>query len=151
VGAMEIRTFDAADFEAVIDVWERCDLTRPWNDPARDIERKLAVDADGFLVGVVDGVIAATVMAGYDGHRGWVNYLGVDPEHRGVGHGEAMMSAAEQLLAARGCPKVNLQIRTANAGARRFYESIGYTLDDVVSMGRRLVDDDPGAGRDVLA
>lgn len=143
--ALEIRTFELADRTAVIDLWNRCDLTRPWNDPSNDIDRKCAVDRDGFLVGVVDGDVIATVMAGYDGHRGWINYLGVHPDHRGAHHGQSMMAAAEQLLTARGCPKVNLQIRTSNSDALRFYESIGYTLDDVVSMGRRLVDDQSGS------
>lgn len=138
---LEIRVFDDSDRTEVIELWHRCELTRPWNDPDRDIERKLVVDADGFLVGVLDGRVIATVMAGYDGHRGWINYLGVDPDHRGQRHGEAMMAAAERVLAARGCAKVNLQIRTSNAAAMGFYESIGYAFDDVVSMGRRLVQD----------
>jgi ribosomal protein S18 acetylase RimI-like enzyme len=141
VTALEIRTFEFADRGEVIDLWTRCDLTRPWNDPSTDIDRKCAIDRDGFLVGLVDGAVVATVMAGYDGHRGWINYLGVHPDHRGMRHGQSMMAAAEQLLAARGCPKVNLQIRTSNSEALHFYESIGYTHDDVVSMGRRLVDD----------
>lgn len=142
---LEIRPFDNADRDAVIELWQRCELTRPWNDPSSDIDRKCAVDPDGFLVGLIDGRVVATVMAGYDGHRGWINYLGVSPDHRGARHGEAIMAAAERQLAVRGCPKVNLQIRTSNSDALGFYESIGYTIDDVVSMGRRLVDDPPGA------
>lgn len=142
---LEIRPFDDADREQVIALWHRCELTRPWNDPSNDLDRKCAVDADGLLVGIVDGRVVATVMAGYDGHRGWINYLGVCPDHRGRRHGEAMMAAAERLLTARGCPKVNLQIRTSNTAALSFYESVGYVLDDVVSMGRRLVNDEPGA------
>lgn len=138
---LTVRAYTEGDRSAVVELWERCGLTRPWNDPDRDIDRKVAVDADGFLVGVVDGTIIATVMAGYDGHRGWINYLGVDPQLRGGGHGAAIMRAAEHLLAARGCPKVNLQIRSSNREAARFYESIGYVSDDVVSMSRRLVDD----------
>lgn len=138
-----IRPFVNGDADAVVAVWDACGLTRFWNHPGRDIERKLAIDREGLLVGVIDTVVVATVMAGYDGHRGWINYLGVHPEHRGGGLGEAMMRAAESLLASRGCAKVNLQIRTSNSAAVRFYESIGYSLDDVVSMGRRLIDDTP--------
>ena len=80
-------------------------------------------------------------MAGYDGHRGWINYLAVDPSAQGVGHGRTIMRAAEERLLELGCPKVNLQIRTSNVDAVAFYESIGYSPDDVVSMGRRLIED----------
>jgi ribosomal protein S18 acetylase RimI-like enzyme len=139
-----VRAFQPDDRLPVVSLWERCDLTRSWNAPDRDIDRKLSTDPDGFLIGLADGRVVASVMAGYDGHRGWVNYLAVDPDRRGTGWGRAIMGAAEALLADRGCPKVNLQIRTSNIAAVRFYESIGYTLDDVVSMGRRLVDDEAG-------
>lgn len=140
--ALVIRPFAEPDRAAVVELWTRCDLTRPWNDPGLDVDRKLAIDADGFLVGEVDGAIAASVMAGYDGHRGWINYLAVDPDRQGAGLARAMMDAAETLLADRGCPKINLQVRTSNGAALGFYEAIGYTVDDVVSMGRRLVDDE---------
>lgn len=137
-----VRSFEPDDRASVVSLWERCDLTRPWNDPNHDIDRKLTNDPAGFLVGLCDGRVVASVMAGYDGHRGWINYLAVDPDRRGAGWGRAIMVAAEDRLAERGCPKVNLQIRTSNIAAVRFYESIGDTLDDVVSMGRRLVDDE---------
>lgn len=140
---LTIRTFAETDREYVVELWRRCDLTRPWNDPHRDLDRKLAVDPDGLLVADIEARIVATVMAGYDGHRGWINYLAVDPDAHGRGIGAAMMAAAEELLAARGCPKVNLQVRSSNAAAAAFYEAIGYRLDDVVSYGRRLVDDRP--------
>ncbi len=125
-----------------MDLWARCGLVVPWNDPDRDIDRKLAVDPEGLLVGSLDDTLVATVMAGYDGHRGWVNYLAVDPAHRGAGLGAAMMAAAEQRLATLGCPKVNLQVRSANTEAAGFYRAVGYREDDVVSFGRRLVSDD---------
>lgn len=142
-GALVVRSFEATDRAALIELWRRCDLTRPWNDPDRDIDRKLTHDGELLLVGLVDGELVATVMAGYDGHRGWVNYLGVDPSARAAGHGAAMMRAAEVRLRELGCQKLNLQIRTSNLDAVRFYESIGYSMDDVVSMGRRLIDDAP--------
>lgn len=139
----EIRPFAPGDRPTVVELWARVDLTRPWNDPERDIDRKLAVDPAGFLVATVDDRLVGTVMAGYDGHRGWINYLAVDPDARGQGLGARLMNAAEELLAARGCPKVNLQVRTSNVAAVDFYRAIGYEVDDVVSFGRRLVDDEP--------
>ena len=88
------------------------------------------------------GRIVGTVMAGYDGHRGWINYLAVDEEQRRRGIGRALMAAAEEELVALGCPKVNLQIRTGNAEALAFYERLGFGRDDVVSVGKRLERDD---------
>ena len=117
-------------------------LTRPWNDPYKDIERKLLQQPELFLVGVVDDEVVATVMAGYEGHRGWMNYLAVHPEQRRRGFGRAIMLAAEQRLAERGCPKINLQIRRGNDAAIGFYRALGYREDAVVSMGRRLEQDD---------
>ncbi len=142
---MEIRSFASADTESVIALWRACELVRPWNDPRRDIERKLEVEPELLLVGVLDGRIVGTVMAGYEGHRGWLNYLAVDPDHRGRGYGRLLVHSAEERLASRGCPKVNLQVRTENAAAIGFYQHLGYRVDDVVSMGRRLVEDGPGA------
>jgi ribosomal protein S18 acetylase RimI-like enzyme len=141
---MDIRPFQIADEAAVIALWQRCGLTRPWNDPAKDIRRKLCVRPDLFLVGVLDGKVVATVMVGYDGHRGWINYLGVAPEQRRQGLGRAIMAEAERLLREAGCPKINLQVRTTNQGVLEFYKSIGYALDDVVSLGKRLEHDGPG-------
>jgi ribosomal protein S18 acetylase RimI-like enzyme len=141
---MEIRPFQIADEAAVVSLWQRCGLTRPWNDPAKDIRRKLRVRPDLFLVGVLGGEVVATVMVGYDGHRGWINYLGVAPERRRRGLGRAMMAEAERLLREAGCPKINLQVRTTNQGVIEFYKSIGYALDDVVSLGKRLEHDGPG-------
>lgn len=140
---LTVRAFEPSDRDAVVRLWRRCDLVRPWNDADLDIDRKLAVDPGGFLVGVdpSSGDVVACVMAGYDGHRGWINYLAVDPDRQGTGAGRTIMVAAERLLAERGCPKVNLQIRTSNPDAITFYRRIGYVVDDVVSMGRRLVDD----------
>lgn len=137
-----IRPFRRDDRDALVELWRRCGLTRPWNDPNLDIDRKLAVDPDGLLVAEADGQVVGSVMAGYDGHRGWVNYLAVDPSQRGVRLGARLMDAAETLLRARGCPKLNLQVRTSNTSAFAFYEAIGYERDEVVSFGRRLVDDD---------
>jgi len=142
---MQIREFASADEEAVVDLWRKSDLVRPQNDPRKDIARKLRVRPDLFLVGLIDGRIVACVMAGYEGHRGWLNYLAVDPDHRHRGLGRILVTEAERRLKEAGCPKVNLQIRRSNAGAIDFYRKIGYDVDDVVSMGKRLVPDLPGS------
>jgi ribosomal protein S18 acetylase RimI-like enzyme len=139
---VDIRAFEVADTDAVVALWHACDLTRPWNDPHRDIARKVAVDDGLFLVRVVDGAVVGTVMAGYDGHRGWINYLAVAPDRRAEGHGHALMSEAEARLAALGCPKVNLQVRDTNVDVLAFYERLGYVVDAAVSMGKRLVSDE---------
>ena len=139
---MLIRAFRTSDEQAVIDLWQRCELTRPWNDPRKDIARKLRVNPEMFLVGEIHGKIVATVMAGYDGHRGWINYLAVDPEHQREGLARAIMQEAERLLREAGCPKINLQVRSSNAGVIEFYRRIGYAMDDVVSMGKRLESDE---------
>jgi ribosomal protein S18 acetylase RimI-like enzyme len=142
---MEIRPFQTGDEEAVVALWRRCDLVRSWNDPFKDIRRKLAVRPDMFLVGVLDGRIIACVMAGYEGHRGWLNYLAVDPEHQRHGHARAIVEEAEKLLRQAGCPKINLQVRTSNQGVIEFYRKLGYSVDDVLSMGKRLERDEAPA------
>ncbi len=139
---MHIRPFLEADEAAVIALWEACGLTRSWNDPRKDVARKLAVQREWFLLGEEDGRVVASVMAGYDGHRGWVNYLAVAPGARLRGHARALMAEVERLLAAAGCPKINLQVRTSNAAVVAFYRSVGYAQDDVVSLGRRLIADE---------
>jgi ribosomal protein S18 acetylase RimI-like enzyme len=139
---MEIRPFRDADEDAVVALWSRCGLVRPWNDPRKDVDRKRRVQPELFLVGVMDGTIVATAMAGYDGHRGWINYLAVDPSLRRQGLARAMMSEAETRLRALGCPKINLQIRGDNREAIAFYERIGFKNDEVVSLGKRLERDD---------
>jgi ribosomal protein S18 acetylase RimI-like enzyme len=139
---MQIRPYQIEDKEAVVSLWRCCDLIRPWNDPSKDIQRKLAVRPDLFLVGLLDGRIIACVMAGYEGHRGWLNYLAADPEYQRRGFARAIVAEAERLLQKAGCPKINLQIRTSNHSVIEFYRRLGYSVDDVVSMGKRLEDDD---------
>ncbi len=139
---MQIRQFQALDESAVVDLWQTCGLTRSWNDPRKDIARKLAVGPELFLVGEMDRAVMASVMGGYDGHRGWINYLAVRPRYQRRGFGQALMRTVEQRLEKLGCPKINLQIRTSNAAVLSFYRALGYEQDDVVSMGRRLITDD---------
>ena len=138
---MDIRAFRESDEAGVIALWQRCGLTRPWNDPAKDIRRKLAVQREMFLVGEHEGVVAATAMAGYEGHRGWINYLAVAPELQGRGFGRLLMAEAERMLRKAGCPKINVQIRSSNAAALAFYRKLGFSADEAVSMGRRLEED----------
>ena len=138
---MEIRGFQDADESEVVRLWERCGLTRAWNDPAKDIARKRRVQKDLFLVGTIDGALVASAMVGYDGHRGWVNYLAVDPGHRRRGLASAMMTEAERRLRALGCAKINLQIRRDNLEAVAFYKRLGFVEDAAVSLGKRLEDD----------
>jgi ribosomal protein S18 acetylase RimI-like enzyme len=114
-----------------------------WNDPARDIDRKSRVRPDWFLVGEWACTVVATLMVGYEGHRGWLNYLAVDPEFRRRGIGRRLVSRAEEILYEAGCPKINLQVRAGNAAAIEFYRALGFRPDNVVSMGLRLVSDQP--------
>jgi ribosomal protein S18 acetylase RimI-like enzyme len=139
---MEIRPFEDADEDAVIALWERCGLLRPWNDPRKDIARKRRLQRELFLVGTVDGAIIATVMAGYDGHRGWINYLAVDPARQRKGFGRALMDETARRLRALGCPKINLQVRGENTAAVSFYQRIGFREDAVLSFGKRLERDE---------
>jgi ribosomal protein S18 acetylase RimI-like enzyme len=130
------------DEAAVIALWRQCGLTRPWNDPGKDIARKLEVDPELFIVAVENGELVGSAMGGYEGHRGWVNYLAVRPDLRRQGIGRKLMLRLEGDLKARGCPKINLQIRTSNLAAVGFYRALGYAADEVVSMGKRLERDD---------
>lgn len=141
---MLIRPFTSEDKTAVIELWRKCDLLRPWNDPEKDINRKLASSPELFLVGVLDGKICASAMAGYEGHRGWVNYLAVDPDVQNSGMGRRIMSEVESRLLNLGCPKINVQIRSSNSNAVEFYEKIGYSTDEVISVGKRLIKDGGG-------
>jgi ribosomal protein S18 acetylase RimI-like enzyme/AcrR family transcriptional regulator len=142
-GDFRIRPFRTSDTEAVVALWQACGLTRPWNDPRKDIARKLTTQPELFLVATgPDGAgVQGSAMAGYDGHRGWVNYLAVDPAAQRGGIGRALMARIERDLEARGCPKVNLQIREGNEPVMEFYAALGYARDGAVSFGKRLIPD----------
>ena len=126
------------DESAVIDLWQRCNLVAPQNDPQRDVEKKLKVQPDLFFVGTISDRIVATAMAGYDGHRGWVYYLAVDPDCRRRQIGGRLMAHVESALKKRGCPKINLQVRTTNQQVIAFYEHLGFSNDNVIGLGKRL-------------
>ncbi|MCM3656328.1 GNAT family acetyltransferase [Agromyces mediolanus] len=156
-GSFRIRPFAVSDTEEVVALWRAAGLVKPWNDPYLDIERKLTVQPELFLVAEAaasgpgsagsgaGSTVVGSVMAGYDGHRGWVNYLAVADPERGTGLGRALMAEVERLLLERGCPKLNLQVRSANTAVIAFYERLGYRLDDAVSLGKRLIPDGPDA------
>ena len=138
---MHIRPYRESDEAAVVSLWHACDLVRPWNDPHKDIARKLTVQRELFLVGEVDGRVVATVMAGYEGHRGWVNYLAVAPGMRGRGHATELMKLVEDKFTAAGCPKVNLLVRSTNTAVIEFYRRLGYAADEAIPIGKRLIPD----------
>jgi ribosomal protein S18 acetylase RimI-like enzyme len=138
-----IRKYHIDDEKDVIDLWSECGLIAPQNNPNKDIERKLRVNPEWFLVGELEGKIVATCMAGYEGHRGWINYLAVAQQHQRKGYATQIMLEAERILRKAGCPKINLQIRTTNTSVIEFYKAIGYGFDNVVSMGKRLEFDRP--------
>ena len=133
-----IRSYQASDEPAVIDLWHRCNLVVPQNDPKKDIDMKRKVQANLFFVGTIDNRIVATVMTGYDGHRGWIYYLAVDPDYRRQHIGRRMMAKVESVLQERGCPKINLQVRTSNQEVISFYERLGFSRDDVIGLGKKL-------------
>ena len=116
-------------------------MTRSWNNPHLDIQRKLTVQPELFFVAVDGHDIVGTVMAGYDGHRGWLYYLAADPMRRGQGIGRALVTAAEDALLEMGCPKVQLMVRPDNQAAREFYGGLGYEPFDTWATGKRLIAD----------
>ena len=133
-----IRRYQAGDHDQVVALWQRCNLVVTANDPARDIALKLQFQPELFFVGTMDDRVVATVMAGYEGHRGWINYLAVSPDLQRAGLGRRMMAHAEHALRALGCPKINLQVRGSNTEVVQFYERLGFAVEDRVSMGKRL-------------
>ncbi len=138
---MNIQPFEGKHTETVVHIWQQCGLTRPWNNPYLDIQRKLTVQPELFLIGCIDENIIATAMFGYEGHRGWLNYLAVLPNHQGKGYAKQLLAYGEEQLKELGCPKLSLQIRNENQNAMRFYESLGYRMDAAVSYGKRLIED----------
>lgn len=141
-----IRTFERGDTSAVLAVWRDAfpsysDTSTPHRDPQRAIELKLATQPELFFVAIAGERVVGTVIAGYDGHRGWLYSLAVEPGARRLGVGRALLAHAEAALAARGCPKVNLQVLPGNDGACRFYEALGYRAEERISFGKRLAAD----------
>jgi len=138
---IQFRPFHPDDTEQTVALWQACGLTRPWNDPRKDIERKLQEEPELFIVAESDGQLLGSVMAGYDGHRGWIYYLSVLPAYQSQGVGKSLVLQAEQQLLAKGCPKIQLMIRSDNSSVQAFYSALGYESADVVVMGKRLIED----------
>ena len=135
---LKIRSFLTSDESIVIDLWHRCNLVVPQNDPKKDMAMKLKVQPELFLVGIISERIVSTAMAGYDGHRGWVYYLAVDPDYQRKGIGRQMMEKVEKSLRELGCQKINVQVRSSNESVVSFYENLGFSNDDVIGLGKRL-------------
>ncbi len=142
---MQIRPYLPKDEDQVIELWHACGLIVPWNDPRKDIARKLAVNPELFIVAVQNTneneQVVGSVMGGYEGHRGWINYLAVLPDHQGTGLGRKLIEQTEASLLALGCPKVNLQVRSTNTHIVEYYRSLGYAEDHAIGMGKRLIPD----------
>ena len=137
----QIHTIQEEDHEQLVNLWKTCGLVVAWNDPSKDILRKVSRDPDGLLIGWFEQKLVASVMVGYAGHRGWINYLAVDPQFRQQGFGRKMMEAAEKYLLNLVYPKINLQIRASNQEVIEFYLNQGFLKDDVINMGKRLIPD----------
>ncbi len=135
---LSVSPITDADVPAIISLWQRCGLTRPWNDPTSDIDFARKTPTSEILVGRADGAIVAATMVGHDGHRGWIYYLGVDPDHQRKDYGRAIMSAAEDWLRRRGIEKVMLMVRSDNTKVQAFYDSLGYSVQDRVVYARWL-------------
>jgi ribosomal protein S18 acetylase RimI-like enzyme len=138
---MKIRAFDPADEVAVVALWEAAGLTRPWNDPHKDIARKLTTQPELFLIGELAGRVIASAMIGFDGHRGWIYYLAVSPDQRGNGFAGLLIAEGERLLTERGCPKLMLMVRADNSSVIDLYERVGYETETTIVMGKRLIPD----------
>jgi ribosomal protein S18 acetylase RimI-like enzyme len=138
-----IRPFTSKDEPAVINLWQDCGLLRPYNNPHQDIARKQTVQPELFLLAVERDRIIGAIMAGYDGHRGWLNYLAVAPEAQRRGIGRQLVLAAAAKLTELGCPRINIQVRNTNFAVIAFYQKLGFLTDEVISMGKRLIEDTP--------
>jgi ribosomal protein S18 acetylase RimI-like enzyme len=135
---MSIRPANLEDQEAVIKIWVACDLVKPQNDPAQDFLLALKTITSDILVLEGDGGIVGAVMVGFDGHRGWYYYLGVEPELQSVGNGRLLIEAAEKWLQNQGAPKGMLMVRNSNSKVIGFYKKLGYNLEEISVLGKRF-------------
>jgi len=141
--AFTIDRYRASDEAGLLALWQACALIMPWNNPYADIARKLADSPELFFVGRVGKRVAASCMAGYDGHRGWLYYLAVLPELRRRGYAAQLVAHSERKLRELGCAKIDLMVRNTNQAVIGFYQSIGYQQDPVVVLSKRLQVDEP--------
>jgi ribosomal protein S18 acetylase RimI-like enzyme len=136
--ALTIAPIGDGDVADVIVLWQRCGLTRPWNDPASDIARARKGENAAMLVGRDDSGIVASVLVGHNGHRGWVYYVAVDPDCRHKGYGRVVMNAAEHWLRLRGIEKLQLMVRPDNSQVQAFYQSLGYLEQERIIYAKWL-------------
>ena len=136
--ALSIEPIEDGDINEVIALWQRCGSTRPWNGPAADIALACKESNATVLLGRDSAALVASVLVGHDGHRGWVYYVTVDPDHRFKGFGRTIMSAAEDWLRARGIEKMQLMVRGDNTRVQAFYQSIGYFEQERVVFAKWL-------------
>lgn len=136
--ALSVAPIEDSDVAAVVALWQRCDLTRPWNDPAADIALARRGPNSTILIGRCGETIVATAMVGHEGHRGWVYYVAVDPDHRGQEYGRAIMNAAEDWLREAGIAKLQLLVRPDNTMVQAFYELIGYDEQERIIYAKWL-------------
>jgi len=139
--AVTFRSFMTEDEDSVVELWSICGLVRPWNDPRKDIERKLRVQPELFVVAHDGHRVVGTAMSGYDGHRGWIHYFAVHPEEQGRGLGRGLVQDVERRLDALGCPKIHLNVRSTNAAAADFWRAVGFETSDSLTFARRLITD----------
>ena len=135
------RKFRKTDTESVIKLWKQCKLIVTWNDPFKDINRKLSIKDNLFIIGEMNKQIIASAMAGYDGHRGYIYYLAVLPEYQKKGIGSSLLSIVEKKLLQLGCPKINLFVRNTNIRVKAFYRMNDYEIQDSQIYGKRLIKD----------
>jgi ribosomal protein S18 acetylase RimI-like enzyme len=140
--SFHIDIYRPDDQAQMLDLWRQCGLIVPWNNPLADIERKLSDSPELFFCGKIDSNLVASCMAGYDGHRGWIYYLAVQPSQQRSGLAARMVEHAETTLLELGCPKIDLMVRDSNTEVRAFYQAIGYQLDPVCVLSKRLLQDD---------
>ena len=135
---LEIITYKPEFQDAVVDLWKKCNLITPQNDPVEDIKKKTDFQPELFLIGLLIGKVIGSLMVGYEGHRGWINYLAVLPEYQKKGYGRKLVERAIEELTRLGCQKVNLQVRETNLYIIDFYKHLGFKDDHVTSLGKRL-------------
>ncbi len=138
---LDIQPFSPAHTDDVVELWQEIDLIRPWNDPVKDIQRKMDEDPNTFYIGLIDGEVVASCMAGYDGHRGWIYYLAVKVKYQKRGFAKALIIHAENELKKLGCPKIELMVREDNTDVIRFYKRLDYKDDPVIVLSKRLIED----------
>jgi ribosomal protein S18 acetylase RimI-like enzyme len=133
-----VVTYKPNFLNEVVELWKKCNLVTPENDPIEDIQKKVEFQPDLFLIGLLDGKVVGSIMVGYEGHRGWINYLAIAPEFQKHGYGRKLVQKGIDKLIELCCLKVNLQVRNANVAVIDFYKHLGFCDDNVTSLGLRL-------------